>query len=135
MKYPIGLLSAPAELSCRTIDMKTIRVAALSAFALVAMVYPVSSWAEEWGDAITHVRGTPKAGNKNFVATNGEIGSDRGRTTKLRVARAGLAKQADFKNSWKGSISFTFADNGERGSFNCAFDKKTNGYYIFNVLH
>jgi hypothetical protein len=78
MTYPIRLLTPLAALSSCTLDMKTIRVAALSASALMAMAYPSPSWAEEWDVAITHVVGTPQAGNKHFTGINGAIGTNRG---------------------------------------------------------
>lgn len=88
----------------------------------------------EWDVTITKIVGTPDTGNKNFTAGAGAIGTEKGKNKKVRVAQGSLIKTQDFKNEWKGSISYSYLDNDETGSFNCTFDQKTDVYYIFNIV-
>jgi hypothetical protein len=88
----------------------------------------------EWDVTITNIVGTPDTGNKNFTSGAGAIGTERGVNKKLRVAQGSMRKAEDFKNKWSGSISYTYMDNEETGSFDCTFDEKKDAYYIFNIV-
>jgi hypothetical protein len=90
----------------------------------------------EWDVLITKIVGMPKTGNKNFTAGAGSIGTEKGVNKKLRVSVGTVKKTQDFKNEWEGSIAFNFADEDVPGGlpFNCTFDEKTGGYYIFNIV-
>jgi hypothetical protein len=90
----------------------------------------------EWDVTIGNIVGKPETGNKNFTSGAGAIGTEKGVNKKLRVAIATLTKTEEFKNQWKGSISYTYMDTGEPGSFNCTFDAKREkeGYYYFNIV-
>jgi hypothetical protein len=78
--------------------------------------------------------GAPETGDKNFTSGAGAIGTELGKNKKLRVAQGSMKKTEDFKNQWKGEISYRYMDDEETGSFNYTFDQKKEGYYIFNIV-
>ena len=88
----------------------------------------------DWDDPITNIVGKPETGNKNFTASTGALGSEKGVTMKLRVSTDTVTKDEDLKSKWKGTISYTYKDNDEGGSANCTFDVKKDGYYIFDIV-
>jgi hypothetical protein len=81
--------------------------------------------------------GTSEKGDKDFTASAGEIGTLKGKNTKLRVSIATVNKTKDFSGKWKGSIAFNFAGEGEgviSRPFKCTYDEKAGGYHIFNIV-